>query len=56
MHVPAPYVVAVEGGRANLTVGQLAAFAEAMQLGFEVAFPQVHTEYGDAPVIDRRRR
>lgn len=45
MGVSAPYVVAVEGGRANLTVGQLAAFAEAMQRGLDVGFPVVSSEY-----------
>lgn len=43
--VSAPYIVAVEAGRANLTVGQLASFAEAMQLGLEVEFPPVRREY-----------
>lgn len=46
MGVSAPYVVAVEAGRANPTVGQLAAFAEAMLLGLEVDFPAVPREYG----------
>lgn len=45
MGVSAPYVVAVEAGRANPTVGQLAAFAEAMQLGLEVVFPTVPAVY-----------
>lgn len=49
MGVSAPYIVAVEAGRANLTVGQLAAFAEAMQLGLEVAFPAVRSEYTASP-------
>lgn len=52
MGVSPPYVVAVEAGRANLTVGQLAAFAEAMQLGLDVAFPPVASEY--APVAVRQ--
>lgn len=51
MGVSAPYVVAVETGRANPTVGQLAAFAEAMQLGLEVVFPAVPTVYSTpAPI------
>jgi putative transcriptional regulator len=45
MGVSAPYIVAVEAGRANPTVGQLAAFAEAMQLGLDVAFRPVPVEY-----------
>ena len=49
MGVSAPYVVAVETGRANPTVGQLAAFAEAMQLGLDVVFPAVPAVY-DRPV------
>lgn len=51
MGVSAPYVVAVETGRANPTVGQLAAFAEAMQLGLKVVFPAVPTVYSTpAPI------
>lgn len=39
------YVAKVETGRANLTIGQLAAFADALNAGLEVRLP----------LIDRRR-
>ena len=35
------YITNVEAGRVNLTVGQLAAFAEALQSGLNVEFPSV---------------
>ena len=34
-----PVVAALEAGRGNPTVGQLAAVAEALQVGFDVDFP-----------------
>ena len=34
-----PVVAALEAGRGNPTVGQLAAVADALKVGFEVAFP-----------------
>jgi transcriptional regulator with XRE-family HTH domain len=39
------YVAKVETGRANLTIGQLAAFADALNAGLVVQFP----------LIERRR-
>ena len=40
-----PYVAKVESGRANLTLGQLAAFADALGAGLDVRMP----------LIERRR-
>jgi transcriptional regulator with XRE-family HTH domain len=39
MKVTQPVIAALETGRGNPTVGQLAAVAEALQVGFEVEFP-----------------
>lgn len=39
MEVSQPVIAALEGGRSNPTVGQLAAVAEALQVGFDVEFP-----------------
>jgi transcriptional regulator with XRE-family HTH domain len=39
MEVSQPVVAALEAGRANPTVGQLAAVASALQVGLEVDFP-----------------
>lgn len=38
LDVSQPVVAALESGRANPTVGQLAAVAEALQVGFDVEF------------------
>ncbi len=39
MQVSQPVIAALESGRGNPTVGQLAAVAEAMQVGLDVDFP-----------------
>ncbi len=39
MEVSQPVIAALETGRGNPTVGQLAAVAEALQVGFDVDFP-----------------
>jgi transcriptional regulator with XRE-family HTH domain len=39
LSVNASYVTNVEAGRVNLTVGQLAAFAEALETGLRVELP-----------------
>jgi transcriptional regulator with XRE-family HTH domain len=39
MKVTQPVIAALETGRGNPTVGQLAAVAEALQVGFDVEFP-----------------
>jgi len=38
LEVSQPVVAALESGRANPTIGQLAAVAEALQMGFDVEF------------------
>jgi transcriptional regulator with XRE-family HTH domain len=47
--VAASYVAKVGAGRANLTVGQLMSFANAMEVGLEVSFPAVRAEFKDLP-------
>jgi transcriptional regulator with XRE-family HTH domain len=39
MDVSQPVIAALEAGRGNPTVGQLAAVAKALQVGFDVDFP-----------------
>ncbi len=39
MEVSQPVIAALEAGRGNPTVGQLAAVAEALQVGLDVDFP-----------------
>ncbi len=39
MDVSQPVIAALEAGRGNPTVGQLAAVAEALQVGLDVDFP-----------------
>lgn len=39
MEVSQPVIAALEAGRGNPTLGQLAAVAEALQVGFDVEFP-----------------
>jgi UDP-N-acetylglucosamine 1-carboxyvinyltransferase len=39
MEVSQPVIAELEAGRKNPTLGQLAAVAEALQVGFEVDFP-----------------
>jgi transcriptional regulator with XRE-family HTH domain len=39
MEVSQPVIAALEGGRSNPTVGQLAAVADALQVGLDVDFP-----------------
>jgi transcriptional regulator with XRE-family HTH domain len=39
MDVTQPVIAALESGRGNPTIGQLAAVAEALQVGFDVDFP-----------------
>lgn len=36
-----PYVAKVESGRANLTLGQLASFADALDAGLDVRLPLI---------------
>lgn len=39
MRVSQPVIAALEGGRGNPTIGQLAAVADALQVGLDVDFP-----------------
>lgn len=39
MEVSQPVIAALESGRGNPTVGQLAAVADALRVGFDVDFP-----------------
>lgn len=39
MDVSQPVIAALEKGRGNPTVGQLAAIAQALQVGFDIDFP-----------------
>ena len=39
MRVSQPVIAALEAGRGNPTIGQLAAVASALQVGLDVAFP-----------------
>lgn len=39
MHVSQPVIAALEAGRGNPTIGQLAAVATALQVGLDVDFP-----------------
>jgi transcriptional regulator with XRE-family HTH domain len=39
MQVSQPVIAALESGRGNPTVGQLAAVAEALRVGFDIDFP-----------------
>ena len=39
MQVSQPVIAALEAGRGNPTVGQLAAVAEALEVGLDVEFP-----------------
>jgi transcriptional regulator with XRE-family HTH domain len=48
--VSASYVAAVEAGRRNLTLGQLANIANAMRLGIDVSFIRPNGE----PVLGKR--
>lgn len=48
--VSASYVAAVEAGRRNLTLGQLANIANAMRLGIDVSFIHPNGE----PVLPKR--
>jgi transcriptional regulator with XRE-family HTH domain len=39
MEVSQPVIAALEGGRGNPTIGQLAAVADALRVGLDVDFP-----------------
>jgi hypothetical protein len=48
MGVKAPYVAGVEAGTRNLTLGQLANIADALERGLEISFPAVAAEFRKA--------
>jgi transcriptional regulator with XRE-family HTH domain len=50
MGVKPPYVAAVEGGKRNLTLGQLANIADALGRGLDVTFPEVEAEFRTTPL------
>lgn len=45
MGVKPPYVASLEAGKRNVTLGQLANIADALDRGLDVTFPAVATEY-----------
>jgi transcriptional regulator with XRE-family HTH domain len=45
MGVKPPYVAALEAGKRNLTLGQLANIADALERGLDITFPVVTAEY-----------
>jgi transcriptional regulator with XRE-family HTH domain len=45
MGVKPPYVASLEAGKRNVTLGQLANIADALQRGLDITFPAVVAEY-----------
>jgi transcriptional regulator with XRE-family HTH domain len=45
MGVKPPYVAALEAGKRNVTLGQLANIADALGRGLDITFPVVTAEY-----------
>ena len=45
MGVKPPYVASLEAGTRNLTLGQLANVADALQRGLDITFPSVSAEF-----------
>jgi transcriptional regulator with XRE-family HTH domain len=45
MGVKPPYVAALEAGRRNVTLGQLANIADALERGLDITFPAVDAEF-----------
>jgi transcriptional regulator with XRE-family HTH domain len=45
MGVKPPYVASLEAGKRNVTLGQLANIADALQRGLDITFPTVVAEY-----------
>lgn len=56
LDVSPPYLAKVEAGRANLTVGQMAAIAEALGAGLEIRFPVLEREVVVLDDASRARR
>lgn len=49
LRVQPPYIAAVEAGRVNLTIGQLATICSALGVGFDVTFAIPAREYERLP-------
>jgi transcriptional regulator with XRE-family HTH domain len=45
MGVKPPYVAGLEAGKRNVTLGQLANIADALERGLDITFPAVAAEY-----------
>lgn len=45
MGVKPPYVAGLEAGKRNVTLGQLANVADALERGLDITFPEVAAEY-----------
>lgn len=54
--VSAPYVANVEGGRENVTLGQMANIAAALGAGLEIGFPLAQRERVVVPETSRASR
>jgi transcriptional regulator with XRE-family HTH domain len=51
MGVKAPYVAGIESGTRNLTLGQLANIADALERGLDITFPSVAAEFRERPEL-----
>ena len=56
MGVKAPYVAGVESGTRNLTLGQLANIADALERGLDITFPPVAAEFRETAARTSERR
>jgi transcriptional regulator with XRE-family HTH domain len=61
MGVKPPYVAGIEAGTRNLTLGQLANIADALERGLDIAFPAVDAEFrqlgdGSAVLVEKASR
>lgn len=56
MGVKPPYVASLEAGTRNLTLGQLANVADALQRGLDITFPSVSAEFRVRDEADRVTR
>jgi transcriptional regulator with XRE-family HTH domain len=54
MGVKPPYVASLEAGKRNVTLGQLANIADALDRGLDVTFPAVVAEYRWKPRFGTR--
>ena len=56
MGVRPPYVAGVEAGTRNLTLGQLANIADALERGLDITFPSVAAEFREHETTARAAR